>query len=264
MSFKVMTFNVRGSHHEDGANNWDERRDLNIATIKKYAPDIIGFQEAQSGNLEDYDNALTEYEVEPGLISIRKTERYHRVPIYWNPGRFEKVDTGGFYLSETPDEWSIGWDSSLVRAVTWVTLREIESKIEFVVLNTHFPHERECEATRTNCANLITRKLTTIAPDMPHIVMADFNTQPTSEAYAAFIKNGYVDTYLEAGETEEINTFHGFRGDDFEWNSGRIDWILARDAEQMIRSLSSQVILDAEPPLYPSDHYPVIAELELA
>ncbi|MEM9955079.1 MAG: endonuclease/exonuclease/phosphatase family protein [Chloroflexota bacterium] len=43
---RVMTFNVRGSFHDDGDNDWHKRRELNIATIKKYDPDIIGFQEA--------------------------------------------------------------------------------------------------------------------------------------------------------------------------------------------------------------------------
>jgi endonuclease/exonuclease/phosphatase family metal-dependent hydrolase len=263
MHFSVMTFNVRGSFHDDGLNDWDKRRDLNIATIKKYAPDIIGFQEAQQGNVDDYAIHLSEYAVELGLISIRQTERYHQLPIYWKHERFEKVQTGGFYLSETPDEWSIGWESTLVRAATWVKLREIATGTAFMVLNTHFPHEPEADSTRTKCAVLIVKQLAKIAPDTPQIVMADFNTQPTSEAYQAFMKNGYVDTYTTADETVAVNTFHGFAGDDYEWKSGRIDWILTKDAAQCFRAVSCSVIKDAEPPLYPSDHYAVLAELDL-
>src|SRR5262245_50571215 len=107
-----MTFNVRGSFHQDDSNDWVTRRDLNVATILKYAPDIIGFQEAQSGNLEAYKSALGEYTCELGLISIRKAANYHRVPIYWKRDCFTKLDSGGFYLSETPDAWSVSWDSS--------------------------------------------------------------------------------------------------------------------------------------------------------
>jgi endonuclease/exonuclease/phosphatase family metal-dependent hydrolase len=264
MRFSVMTFNVRGSFHEDGANDWDKRRSLNIATIKKYAPDIVGFQEAQQGNIEDYAANLTEYAVELGLISIRQTERYHQLPLYWNATRFEKVQSGGFYLSETPGEWSIGWESTLVRAATWVKLHEITTGMEFVVLNTHFPHEPEAESTRTKCVVLIIEQLAKIAPDIPHIVMADFNTQPTSEAYQTFIKSDYIDTYTAAGEQAQVNTFHGFAGDDYDWKSGRIDWILTKDATQAFQAVSCFVIKDAEPPLYPSDHYPVLTELDFA
>jgi endonuclease/exonuclease/phosphatase family metal-dependent hydrolase len=264
MRFSIMTFNVRGSFRDDGLNNWDKRRDLNIATIKKYAPDIIGFQEAQRGNIADYAEHLTEYAVELGLISIRQNEHNEQVPIYWKTERFEKVQIGGFYLSETPDECSIGWESTLVRAATWVKLCEMATGTEFIVLNTHFPHEQEAESTRTKCAVLIIKQLAKIAPDVPHIVMADFNTQPTSEAYQAFIKNGYVDIYTAADETPQVNTFHGFAGDDYEWKSGRIDWILTKDATQTFQAVSCTVIKDAEPPLYPSDHYPVLAEVDFA
>lgn len=264
MTFTVMSFNVRGSFHDDGINDWENRSELSIGTIIRYAPDILGLQEAQQGNLDEYAVHLSHYDVEFGPISIRQTERFHRVPIYWNPARFEKVNSGGFYLSETPDEWSFGWDSTLVRATTWIKLREIATQNEFVVLNTHFPHEREAESTRTACADLIVRQLRTIATDTPQIVMADFNANPTSEAYQVFMNNGFVDSASQDAAVFNMDTFHGFKGADCEWQSGRIDWILTKNGQQSLESRSFQIITDAEPPLYPSDHYPVIAELDFA
>ncbi len=123
MRLTVITFNVRGSFHADGINDWANRRDLNLATLRKYAPDIIGFQEAQSGNIEAYETELDGYNVEPGQLSIRQTEHYHRVPIYWKRDSFNKVECGSFYLSETPETWSTSWGSTLVRASNWVRLR---------------------------------------------------------------------------------------------------------------------------------------------
>ncbi|MEL6310208.1 MAG: endonuclease/exonuclease/phosphatase family protein [Chloroflexota bacterium] len=263
MTIRVMTFNVRGSFHDDAANDWDKRRDLNIATIQKYAPDVIGFQEAQQGNIDDYARMLAGYDKELGYISIRTTQRYHQIPIYWKADRFEKINMGGFYLSETPDEWSIGWQSTLVRAVTWVVLCDLSSNSEFLVLNTHFPHERDADETRKHCADLIVAQLEQIAPNTPQIVMADFNTQPSSDAYQAFMQAGFVDTYTASGSTHSVNTFHGFMGDDFEWQSGRIDWIFTKDGTQTFTAQSCEVITDAEPPIYPSDHYPVIADLDI-
>ncbi|GAB5494225.1 MAG: endonuclease/exonuclease/phosphatase family protein [Phototrophicaceae bacterium] len=260
--FRVMSFNIRGAFHDDGENEWDKRRALNIATIKKYNPDIIGFQEVQEGNIVDYKAALTEYEYELGFISIRKTEQYHQIPIFWNPSRFEKLDTGGFYLSETPHKWSLGWDSTLIRAVTWVKLRDFQNDIEFIVLNTHYPHERDTDTTRANCSTLIIEQLAKIAPNLPQIVTADFNAHPTSHAYKLFIDHDYVDSYIVAGETQDYNTFHGFQGDAYEWQVGRIDWILTKDSNKQLISKSAQVIFDAKPPIYPSDHYPILAELD--
>ncbi|MFN8562287.1 MAG: hypothetical protein U0703_11860 [Anaerolineae bacterium] len=84
-------------------------RNLNISTIKKCSPDIIGFQEVESG-IRDAAATLTDYETEPGLYT--PGEKYHRVPIYWKRDRFELRASGGFYLSETPDEWSLSWGST--------------------------------------------------------------------------------------------------------------------------------------------------------
>jgi endonuclease/exonuclease/phosphatase family metal-dependent hydrolase len=261
---RVMTFNVRGAFHEDGINNWANRRDLNVATILKYAPDIIGFQEAQSGNLEAYEVALTDYASKLGLISIRQEENYHRVPIYWKRDRFTKLDSGGFYLSLTPAEWSLSWGSSLVRAVTWVKLRESNSDFVFVVLTTHFPHEPEADLARDESARLVVRQLAQVCPpDAPQIVMADFNALPGSAAYQVFSADGYSDTCNAAPEWGETSTFHGFQGAAFPHSGFRIDWILTKTGARQITTKHHLVVTDAEPPLYPSDHYPVLADLEI-
>ncbi len=260
MRLRIMTFNVRGSFHEDGENAWDKRRDLNIATILKYEPDVIGFQEAQRGNLEDYAASLADYETEPGPVSIRQAENYHRVPIYWKHARFERLDSGGFYLSETPAEWSLSWGSTLPRAATWVRLRVPESSSEIVILNTHFPHEPESHTARTESARLVIQQLAqTAGAEVPQIVMADFNALPGSEAYQVFLDSGYVDTFTAAGHTAAVNTYHGFQGHRFPQRGLRIDWIMTR----RFAARRCDIITDESPPLYPSDHYPVLAEVEL-
>lgn len=44
----------------------------------------------------------------------------------------------------------------------------------------------------------------------------------------------------------------------------RIDWILVRDgASCPARIASCDILRRARPPVYPSDHYPVIADIEL-
>jgi endonuclease/exonuclease/phosphatase family metal-dependent hydrolase len=175
-----------------------------------------------------------------------------------------------------------------------VWLREKESGAECIVINTHFPHEKH-DPTRTECARVILQQLSvTISTNkdcscVPHIVLGDFNchASPQNEAYATFMENGYEDTfkipYSSYDDIKALNTFHHFMGDQCPWNLGRIDWILfknqpslsLKDAssphEQPTKSASTriesrqnaQIIRDAEPPLYPSDHYPIVASLEL-
>lgn len=264
MRFSVMSFNVRGSFHNDGVNDWDCRRDLNVTTIQKYDPDIIGFQETQSGNLAAFEAVLTDYTVELGPISIRQNEKYHRVPIYWKREKFELLESGGFYLSKTPDEWSLDWGATLVRAVTWVRLQPCGFGSEFVILNTHFPHEPEAADARAESARLVVRRLAEIAPSLPQVVMADFNAQPHSDVYHVFRDAGYFDTFFAAGNTDPVNTFHNFEGAGFHGRGIRIDWILTKDGTQVFTTQSCVVIDDEAPPLFPSDHYPLLANLELA
>lgn len=265
MQFTVMTFNLRGSFHpEDAPNDWPNRAALNVATIRKYDPDLIGFQEWQTGNQATYDVALTDYAYEMGPPAIREGERRHHLPIYWKQDRFEQVATGGFYLSDTPDVWSYGWEAQLVRAVCWVHLREKASGIEFVHLNTHYDHEQGHHATRANSTRLIVERLGALGAALPKIVTADFNARPDSEAYTLYIENGFADSWIQAGHTDDPNTFHGFKGADFPYEGLRIDWILTQAGDRAFTATRCEVITDAEPPVYPSDHYPVIADLTLS
>lgn len=262
MRFSAMTFNVRGSFHDDGANNWDKRRELNLATIQRCMPDVIGFQEAQSGNLDDYDANLTDYDTERGPISIRTTERYHHVPVYWRKSRFARMDGGGFYLSETPHEWSLSWGSTLVRAATWVRLRDITTDKHVIILNSHFPHEQDVDDARTESTHLIVKRLAQIGNGkIPLIVMGDFNARPGSPPYQVFMDAGYIDA---VGDSEPVNTFHGFMGENFQGRGMQIDWVLVHPAQSDVQIHLRSIVTDATPPIYPSDHYPVLAEVELS
>lgn len=135
--FRVMTFNIRGSRFADGANAWPERRDLNVATILAHDPDVIGFQEAQRGNLAVYRERLTAYDCQLGRAGVLRGEAEERVPIYWKRARFERVDGGSFFLSETPDRWSTGWGARLTRVANWARLRSRQTG------------RRSCCSTRT-------------------------------------------------------------------------------------------------------------------
>jgi endonuclease/exonuclease/phosphatase family metal-dependent hydrolase len=271
---RVMTFNVRGAFHKgDGKNAWANRSVLNVETIKRHAPDLIGFQELQSGNLATYRERLPEYDYILGLKAGNEAPHEFNA-IFFDPKRLEVLGSGGFWLSTTPEEHSSSWQTCCIRSANWATLRCLTTGLSFLHLNTHLDHVSK--SARAEGSKLILRKIAEIQKghenDLPAILTGDFNCAPGSSPYRNFIRDGFVDTYLAAafGGTEEAGTFHAFRGTRYSagrhgHEPGRIDWVLLRDRQQCIRTQSQRILLDCneESGIYPSDHYPVLAEFVL-
>ena len=276
---RVMTFNLRGAGYpKDAPNLWQNRADLNLRTIRKYAPDLIGFQELQEGNLQTYNKELTEYDSFLGTPS-NEPHFYNYNSIYWNPERFELVNSGGMFLSETPDVWSKSWDSMFVRSANWVRLRSKEHGRELLHFNTHLDHVGV--QARVHGSRLIIQKALQLSQgELPVILTGDFNCIPwlpeyglpqgldfEDTGYSEFKRNGFRDIFQETGhmDTSRSHTFHGFEGDAFSvllsGFSQRIDWILVRDGNSSMMAVASEIVLDAEPPIYPSDHYPFIGDI---
>ena len=258
----VMSFNVRGSQHFDGENAWRRRAPLNARVIRHHAPDLIGFQELQGGNLRVYESELDDYDHALGPRYENYWPHAHNA-IYWKRDELELLDTGGFWLSETPEDFSRSWGSSHVRCANWARLRHLSSGNEFVHINTHLDHESG--PARMAGADLILSRLS--AGDAPIVMTGDFNCGPASKTYKIFAGAGFIDAHLAAGKPP-ANTFHEFRGESYRSKVAgrevRLDWILLRDgAHAGWKVRSCEVVRDAEPPLYPSDHYPVLAEVSL-
>lgn len=283
-TLKVMTFNLRGSMLEiDGINYWPNRADLNVRTLKKYSPDIIGFQEFQHGHQSVYQLHLPHYDSAIGLNTIDDSIYGMQNPIYWHRERFNLLDQGGFYLSDTPNEWSYGWDSTFVRSVNWVKLHDKFANKPLLILNTHLDHI--AEESRQQSAKLILKKLDELAdPSDTIFITADFNSRvwaaeehggtipagyeaealPAGTVHQIFQDAGFQDTFFLAGhqDTPETNTFHDFIGDEYPAISQRIDWILLKPADEYHFTVKGcDIITDHEAPIYPSDHYPVMTTL---
>jgi endonuclease/exonuclease/phosphatase family metal-dependent hydrolase len=272
---RVMSFNVRGSFHDVREKNaWRNRADLNVATIERYAPDVIGLQEAQRGNLSSYRKRLPRY------AHIRGPRYGNTFPhdfntILFDPERLEPQDSGGFWLSETPEEHSRSWQTRVARSATWALFRVPGTDLSFLHLNTHLDHVSAL--ARREGSKLIVRRVTEVSRrtglDPPAIVTGDFNSRPGNRTYRTFTGSGFVDTYLAAGneDGEGANTFHAFRGISYrdahpERGPRRIDWILSKDPKNRLRVRSHWIVHDADESsgLYPSDHYPILAEFSIS
>lgn len=251
-----MSFNIRGALYDDGVNRWANRSALNIQVIRRYMPDIIGFQELHLANLTDYLKALPEYAFFLGP-PYNNQQPFQYPAIFWKREELHHVSCGGFWLSSTPDRHSSAWDTDCIRSAAWVRLVWQRTGFEFLHINTHLDHVSE--SARQNGAELIIRQ---IESQLPVMITGDFNCLPDSPVNAKFQTHGFRDTYKQAGYSAPAYTFHHFEGSDFHPRTedfDRIDWILTRDWEEHTILESFTIIKDAVPPLFPSDHYPIMA-----
>ena len=266
-----MSFNVRGSFRDAGKKNaWRNRASLNVATIERYAPDVVGLQEAQRGNLEAYRRRLPRY------ARIRGPKYSNAPPhsfnaILFDPERLGPLDSGGFWLSETPERHSKSWGTRVARCATWALFGVPGTDLSIVHLNTHLDHVSAL--ARREGSKLVARRAAEISErtgvEPATILTGDFNTRPGNAAYESLVDAGFVDTYLAAGneDGEDANTFHAFKGARYrDRHPGRgprrIDWILLKDPTGRLRVTSHDIIHDADEGagLYPSDHYPILVE----
>jgi endonuclease/exonuclease/phosphatase family metal-dependent hydrolase len=270
---RVMSFNVRGSVHDAASKNaWRNRAGLNVATIGRYAPDVVGLQEAQRGNLGAYREHLPHYDHIPGP-KYGNTVPHDYNSILYDPERLEPLDSGGFWLSETPERHSKSWETRVARSATWAHFRVSEENLTILHMNTHLDHV-SAQARREG-SKLIARKAAEISDltgEGPAVILTgDFNARPDSATYKNLTQAGFVDTYIAAGNEDgrAANTFHAFEGTHYsDAHPGRgprrIDWILLKDPQGRLRTSSHEIIHDAEENsgLYPSDHYPIVATFQ--
>ena len=182
--------------------------------------------------------------------------------IYWRKDRFEKVDGGHFWLSETPVEaGSMAWDTSLPRMATWVRLKDKAKEGKPVLwINTHFDHMGKL--ARIESAKLVRDRLGELGTDCSLIVTGDFNAGEGSEPYKAMFglrgndESPVLDSYRLAHPTREENEGTSTPFQAVPSKGARIDWIaVSRDW----KVLSAAIERPAREGRTPSDHFPVIA-----
>ncbi len=266
-SLRVMSFNIRGANYPDGVNAWPARAALNVATIQQYGPDLIGLQEVQADNLTYYRQHLPAYQFAPGP-QYNNTEPYDYVALAWRPERLQLLHAGGFWLSPQPAHYSgPAWGAVQVRSANWARFELVQGGQQFVHLNTHLDYISE--QAQVEGTKLILSQLAGVRGGLPALVTGDFNCNPDSEPHALFLAAGYQDSYITLGNRDDLAdptsyTTHYFLGDGYRpqdfHGSGRIDWLLTRGA---LTPTSYAVARDAQPPAYPSDHYPVLVEFSL-
>ena len=254
----IITFNIRYNTPNDGINAWPNRIEMVTGLIKFHDPDIFGMQEALIGQIEDVQNNLSEYEwFGVGRDDGKKAGEFS--PIFYKKANFILLKHGTFWLSETPDVPSKGWDAALNRIISWGRFQSKVTGKQFLVLNTHFDHIG-VEA-RKNSARLIQKKIEemTEGKNLPVILTGDFNLTPDQEPIIILKK--YLSDSREVTEEKPYGPVGTFNS--FDWNApmeNRIDYIFVHGE---IKVLKYAVLTDSKDQRFPSDHLPVFAKVQL-
>ena len=252
MKLKVMTFNIRCANDPDG-HSIAERAPRVKRILDEYAPDLVGVQEYRPAWEESFVGGICDgYEMY--YVPREFTKNKEATPVMWKSDAFECLEKKTFSLSDTPEEESRGWDEKydVNRICSYVILKHKESGKIFCFMNTHFGFGDKCQ---TQSAELIYKYGKSVG-EMPVFCTGDFNMHPTSLGYGKMAE--FFTDVNAVTEKYEGCTFHGYVPE--KHLQSPIDFCFVNG---MVTPVACKVIKDTFDGKYPSDHYPILFELEI-
>lgn len=252
---RVMSYNIRLDLPSDKQNAWPYRRNEVIGQIAIVRPDILGMEEVLSNQRRDIARAFPGYELlGVGRDDGRDAGEYS--PLAIRQDAFRILDSGTFWLSETPDRPSLGWDAGYKRIVTWARLIDRRSGTPILVLNTHW--DNTGQVARRESASLMLRWIAAHRkPGERLLLLGDFNAELTDPAIKILTDSGLRDsreiaTHVSGGETT-FNDFHVVPA-----VAPPIDHILVGNNWSVSRYATIAQNFGGR---VPSDHFPIVADM---
>ena len=296
-TLRVGSYNIRQENGDKGTpNDWNERKSDLVSLIEKLDMDVFGLQEVCPGQADYLTNSLPQY----AMVGVHREDGVRRgeaSPVFFRKDRFVAVKSGTFWLSETPDvPGSKSWNTACTRVCSWLLLKDRRTERVFCFANTHTDHMSEL--ARKEGMLLIIRRMRDFAPHgTPVLFTGDHNCRETEEPAQAVSKLLHNAMYISEVPPEgPWRTFNGWQWRDNEYSAAsairldshvrnarkgapdadraknggytwedcgaRIDYIYVSDGVN-VRHYAT--VADARPGtrLYPSDHFPVVADIEL-
>lgn len=282
--FNVASYNIRQINDADSVagNGWAVRCPVLAQVIRYHEFDIFGTQEGFLRQLSDLKSALPGYD----YIGAGREDGIHageHSAIFYRTDKFEVIEKGDFWLSETPDVPSVGWDAVLPRICSWGHFRHIDSGREFLFYNLHMDHIGK--QARVESAALVLRKMEESGGGLPVFLTGDFNVDQTHSSYSVLTSGKLADAYETCGLRYALNgTFNDYATDNY--TDSRIDHIFVSPSVKVekygvltdtYRSRSGESAGSArhsanapqDVAIYsyvartPSDHFPVAAKVRL-
>lgn len=256
-ALRVLTYNIRLDTPADGVNQWPKRKEKVATLLLEQNPDVFGVQEALHNQMLDLEALLPKYAWCGAGRDDGKTAGEFSA-IFYKKDLFTLVDSGTFWLSETPAvPGSKSWDAAITRVCSWAKLSVNGTGRQFFVFNTHFDHIGQ--TARLRSMELIAQKTQEIAGSSPFVLMGDFNCEPDSAPYAVAADSSkwqITDTWAAAKLPSPACTFTGFKVAGAECR--RIDYVFV---SPFFKANSCQIISQNDGTYYPSDHLPVVVDL---
>ena len=252
----IISYNIRYDNNWDIENSWKIRRNKISQILVQYSPSIIGIQEGLLNQVQYIDSSLIDYDY-VGVGRDDGKDKGEFCAIYFDTTRYVLLKNSTFWLSETPDTISVGWDAALERICTYGLFKDRITKIIFWVFNTHFDHIGV--VAREKSSELILKRINKInRQSLPVILMGDFNSIPNSSPVKE-IKTELSDALQISLEKLQgpRGTFNGFN-EDLPIEK-RIDYIFTND----LKVLSYTHINDRlNNNRHISDHLPVMIKIQ--
>jgi endonuclease/exonuclease/phosphatase family metal-dependent hydrolase len=251
-TFRLATFNIR-TPIDKPPNAWTCRVDRVRALIQLHRFDLMGLQEATEKQIDDL---LTEGWAYVGVGRDDGKRGGEASCIFYKKARFEVLESGTFWLSETPEvPGSKSWDTACTRICTWARMTDRKTGKAFVYFNTHLDHMSA--AAREQGMALILKRIKAIDKVIPVLLTGDMNAGPDSKPIA-LAKEVLRDAFAlsrtpHTGPVATINSFK-FR----KKATACIDYIFVSTG---VSVLTHATLDDSEKELYPSDHFPVVADV---
>jgi len=249
-TLEVVSYNIRYNNPDDGKNQWKYRKASLFNYLNEKTPTVVGMQEVLHDQLLDLQNALVEYSYVGIGREDGKTKGEYS-PIFYNTQALELVTTNTFWLSQTPDQISVGWDAALERICTYALFEDRQSKKRFWVFNTHFDHVGT--TARAESAKLILEKINSLNENkLPIVITGDFNLTPETTPIQ-ILQEAYEDVLINLPSNAPLyGTFTGFEVE--KKADRRIDYIFQKGFQIIA---AKHLSLKTPEGLWVSDHHPV-------
>lgn len=258
IKLNVGSYNLRLITSSDlGVRDWGNRKQWVRKIIDMHGFDILGTQEGVISQLDDIV-ADKNYD----YVAVGRDDgklKGETSGILFKKDRFEVMNTGTFWFSETPEVPSKGWDANINRICTWIQFKDKASSKVFFFFNVHYDHQGT--VARVESSKLMLAKINEIAGSNPAIMTGDLNSEPNSEAMTALTGS----SMLWDAKLVTVSPALGPEGTFYDYDlsktpTSRIDYVLVN---KIVKVLGYKVIDDDfQTGNIASDHLPVNAQIE--
>lgn len=224
---RIMSYNIPMGNilvtDGNGRNTWENRCAVIHQYLNDVAPDLLGMQEPVRQELCDILRGIPNYAM-VGTARNNGAESGEYTAIIYRTDRFRVLDTGNYWLTETPDVHSKVEGSSHYRIATWAYMEDLHSGARFLITNTHLSYDSQ--PVRQAQIRVVKQHMLDLnkkfGKDLPHYFTGDFNMKDTEDNYT-YVLNWKIllrDMWTSSRRRKHYST--GSKAP-----TGRIDYIYA-------------------------------------